>query len=82
MTSQSSRRPYKVWSDAELDQMTESYATGNLPELAAVSYTHLDVYKRQRVPRAASLAAQTPWVRISYLTALAACRAAGRSLIT
>ena len=35
-----------------------------------------------RVPRAASLAAQTPWVRISYLTALAACRAAGWSLIT
>jgi len=35
-----------------------------------------------RVPRAASLASQTPWVRISYLTALAACRAAGWSLIT
>ena len=34
MTSQSSRRPYKAWSDAELDAMTESYATGNLPELA------------------------------------------------
>lgn len=35
-----------------------------------------------RVPRAASLASKTPWVRISYLTALAACRAAGWSLIT
>ena len=34
MTSQSSRRPYKVWSNAELDAMTEIYATGNLPELA------------------------------------------------
>jgi len=34
MTSQSSRRPYKAWSDAELDAMTEIYATGNLPELA------------------------------------------------
>jgi len=35
-----------------------------------------------RVPRAASAAAQTPWVRISYLNAMAACRAAGWSLIT
>ena len=35
-----------------------------------------------RVPRAASEASYTPWVRISYLTALAACRAAGWSLIT
>ena len=34
MTSQSSRRPYKAWSNAELDAMTEIYATGNLPELA------------------------------------------------
>lgn len=34
MTSKSSRRPYKAWSDAELDAMTEIYATGNLPELA------------------------------------------------
>ena len=34
MTSQSSRRPYKVWSEEDLDEMTESYATGNLPELA------------------------------------------------
>lgn len=34
MTSQSSRRPYKVWSQAELDEMMDSYATGNLPELA------------------------------------------------
>ena len=34
MTSQSSRRPYKVWSEAQLDEMMESYATGNLPELA------------------------------------------------
>ncbi len=34
MTSKSPRRPYKVWSDAELDAMTEIYATGNLPELA------------------------------------------------
>jgi formylglycine-generating enzyme required for sulfatase activity len=35
-----------------------------------------------RVPRAASAAGHTPWVRISYFTALAACKAAGWSLIT
>ena len=34
MTSKSPRRPYKAWSEAELDEMMESYATGNLPELA------------------------------------------------
>jgi len=35
-----------------------------------------------RVPRAASLAWLTPWVRVSYWEALAACRASGWSLIT
>jgi len=35
-----------------------------------------------RVPRAASLARLTPWVRVSYWEALAACRASGWSLIT
>ena len=35
-----------------------------------------------RVPRAASHVAYTPWVRVSYFAALAACRAAGWSLIT
>ncbi len=35
-----------------------------------------------RVPRAASHVSHTPWVRVSYFAALAACRAAGWSLIT
>jgi hypothetical protein len=35
-----------------------------------------------RVHRAASHVAHTPWVRVSYFAALAACRAAGWSLIT
>ena len=35
-----------------------------------------------RAPRAASQVSYTPWVRISYFAASAACRAAGWSLIT
>ena len=35
-----------------------------------------------RVPRAGSHVASTPWVRVSYFAASAACRAAGWSLIT